>query len=270
VPPLGDDDLFPRRSFARLGADVVAAALGLNVWVSLILVPGLFVGSFDRHLAFAVFAPVPLAALGVGIARKSPIWLLLTYPATLLIPVAIDPRTASENAQGPVTFALSAVSLVGFLFGSSYLTGAPATRAGEAEERVRRLPATEKVAPRWRRRTRIYVALALLSGIFPAALLYAVNFAGESRAYLHEMFGEDRTPALLALLNLGVLCLWLALYAIGFLGPLAHHRTGDRDLVRDLEQIRRDARQGKPRVIFYFAVLFALGFMGLLIFLRYR
>jgi hypothetical protein len=262
----------PPAPLARHASDLVASALGLNLWVSLVLVPGLFVGTFERHPALMLFAPLPLVALGVGILRRSPLWLLLTYPATLLLPVAVDARVVAENAQGPVTFTLVGISLVGYLLGAAYLTGAGSTHHAPSDahvERIRRLSSADRVPNRWRRRTRIYVALAVLSAIFPAVLVYAVDFAPDTRAFLDKMYAE-KASAMLALMNLGVLALWLGIYAIGFLAPLQHHRTGDRQLVRRLDELKQDARRGTPRLTFYVAVVAALGLMAVLIFSRYR
>src|SRR5262249_41696541 len=206
--------------------------------------------------------------LAVGIARRSPGWLLLAYPATLLVPVALDPRTVSDNAQSPLAFVIIAVSLVGFFLGSAYLTaGSPA----ELEARkTRKLGASldTKNPARWRRRRRIYVALGVLSAIFPAALIYEIDFLPETRAYLADLSPGDRVSAMLALLNLGALGLWLLAFAIGFVGPLRHHRTGDQTLVRELDRLRAETRKATPRLAFYVGVVSALGLMAVLLYMR--
>jgi hypothetical protein len=266
----GGDLALGRTRTLRIAADVVAAVLGLNLWVSFVLVPGLFIGSFARVRAFLLVAPVPLAVLAVGIARRSPLWLLLVYPATLLVPVALDPRTVGENAQSPWAFALIALSLVGFFLGSSYLCGPRDAGAAAPALKTRRLGASleTKSPARWRRRRRIYVALGVLAAAFPAALVYKVDFAPETRAYLAELYPGDRTATMIALLNLGALVLWLAVFAIGFVGPLRHHRTGDQALIRDLERLRIEARRPTPRLGFYVGVLCALGLMAVLLYMR--
>jgi hypothetical protein len=262
------DGTSPRpRRLARVAADAVVAALALNVWVSLVILPGLFVGSFTKVPIFAMLAPVPLAPLAVGLVRRSPPWLLLAYPLSLLVPLAVAPRTIGGDTYGPVTFTLVALGLVAYLFGASFLS---AVRDDGVPERTRRLStAADPIPPRWQRRRRVYVALTALSAICPLFLIYGVNFDPETRAYLRELYPR-RAAEMTTLLNLGVLGLWLLLARLAFIGPLAHHRTGDRELTRRLEIMRQEARRGSPRFVFYVAVLCALGSMGLLLYLRYR
>ncbi len=254
------------RASLRLSADAVVLALGLNVWLALVILPAAFGGSFAKGPLYWVLAPLPIAPLLVGLIRRSARWLLLGFPAVLLLPAAVDTHAIEENAQSPVAFALLALGLLAFLFGAAYLTGleggAPASPG-----RMRRLPAAERVAPRWRRRQRVYFALATLSGIFPLVLVYEVDFSPTTRAFLHELY-PGRVPALLAALGVGVLVVWGVLYWIAFLGPMWHHRTGDRALTRRLDQIRQESHNAAPRLVFYVAVLIALGFMGTLLWMR--
>jgi hypothetical protein len=257
----------------RIAADVVTAALGLNLWLSLVLVPGLFLGSFGpaalHGRAFLALTPVPLFVLAIGIARRSPVWLLLAYPASLLAPVALDPRTVGENAQRPLAFVLIAASLVGFFLGSAYLTGARNVIATEMG-RTRRLGASlgTKNPVRWRRRRRIYAALGIVSLVFPVALLYQINFAPDTRAYLAEMYPGARAPSMVALLDLAAVGLWLCIFSIAVVGPLRSHRTGDKELITDLERLRLEAARPAPTLAFYVGVVCALGLMALLLYLR--
>lgn len=106
--------------------------------------------------------------------------------------------------------------------------------------------------------------------LYPAVLLHKVVFDGDTRALLLESFPTeralgDRAQAMLALLLVGALALWLALFASAFVGPLRRHRTGDKELVAELERLRHDARQTSPRVSFYVAVVVALALMALLV-----
>jgi hypothetical protein len=250
----------------KIWADAVAAALGLNVWVTLVLVPALFVGAF-RTPAEALLAALPLVPLGVGLARRSPVWQLLVYPAALLLPIAWAPRVVTGNVHGRWSFLVVSASLVAYLFSVSFFSSFhdPAPPA-----RTRSLSSAAKpVAPRWRRRFRLYHWLALLSALLPAAMLYAVNFSPENLATLRDRY-SGRVGSMAALLNLGVLGLWMLLYAWAFVGVLKRHRTGDLELAAELSALRKSARRGTPRPVFYLWVSLALGLMGALVFLRYR
>jgi hypothetical protein len=259
----------------RVAADALTAALGLNLWVSLSLVPGMVAGAFSRSGALAVLAPVPLLFLAVGVIRRSPMWLLLAYPTALLLPVAVDARIASSIASGPVVLSLTALSLVGFLFGGAYLTTRGAAGEATPGARSRRLGGSlEAEAPvRWQRRRRIYLALAILSAVFPAMLLYRIGLDADTRAFLLESFPDehapgDRAASLLAVMLLAGVGVWLVLWDRAFVGPLRHHRTGDKELVAELDRLRHDARQATPRLGFYVGVVVALALMALLVFMR--
>src|SRR5262245_17553276 len=85
----------------RAFADAVALSLGANLWVALILLPGLVAGALrsgPAHLA----AMSPLAVLGFGVWRRSDVMLLLGYPAALLVPIAFAPDMANVHVYGPI------------------------------------------------------------------------------------------------------------------------------------------------------------------------
>lgn len=297
----------------RAWADGVAALLGVNLWVTLILVPGLFQHAFRRP-AEALLAALPLVPLGVGLVRRHPVWQLLVYPAALLLPIAWSPRVVAGNVHGPWSFLVVAASLVGYLFAVSFFAsfhepprpartrslaprgapgrpGGPSGPGGRAESE----PIGRGRAPgRWRRRFRVYYGLSALSALIPAALLYAVNFDSENQVALRARYA-GRVGSIAALLNLGVLGLWLGLYAWAFVGVLRRHRTGDPELLAELDALARGGRPGSksgaeaapratpaearrassasrrsPRPAFYAWVILAIAAMGLLVVLRYR
>ena len=59
-------DALPRKW--RAAADGVSAALGLNVWVSLVFVPGMFVGTFRGSSLAVALASIPPVVLGTAVA----------------------------------------------------------------------------------------------------------------------------------------------------------------------------------------------------------
>ncbi len=249
----------------RAFADTVAALLGVNVWVSVVLLPGLFVSAWGT-LPMALAAGLPLPVLFVGMWRRSEIVLLLAYPSALLIPVAVDPEIVSSHVYGPVRFSIVAVGLVIYLFGASFLTSfyEPPPPAGTRALSSSRYP----TPPRWLRRFRVYRTLAVLSAVFPLVLIFAVNFNDTNRAFLRQMF-PGRVAAMTTFLNLAIVGAWVLIYSNMFLGVLKPHRTGDRDLVVDLARTRSEIKRGRPRPVFYLGVAGALGFMLLLMLSRY-
>ncbi len=249
----------------RTFADVIAVALGFNVWVSMILLPGLSVNAWHSTPMW-IAAALPLLVLGVGMWRRSDTILLLGFPTTMLLPIAAAPAIMTMQVYGPVRFIVVGLGLVAYLFGASFFTSfyEPPEPAG-----VRPLSSSQRPVPeRWLRRFRVYRGLTILSVVFPLVLLYYTNFDLENRRFLRGQY-EHRADAMLTLLNVGVIGAWLLLYSYVFLGILKPHRTGDRDLVLDLAQIKATAKRGKPRGAFYLGVAAAMGFMLLLLLSRY-
>ena len=249
----------------RAFADAVALALGINVWISIVILPGFFVAAFHTSTDI-LLASAPLLVLTVGIWRRAELALLLLFPSALMIPVALSPELVSTQVYGPMRFVIVAIGLIAYLFGVSFFTSfyEPATPAS-----TRALASSQRPVPaRWRRRFRMYRWLALLSLIFPAIFLYKVNFHSTSRAYIDQMF-PGRETQMLTVINLAAIGMWVLLYLYAFLGVLRPHRTGDRIMVADLGRLRADAKRGRLKPTFYAAVLFAVGFMGLLIFGQY-
>lgn len=248
----------------RTFADSVAVALGVNLWVSLVLLPGFVAGTLHTGAA-RLAAVLPLAVLGLGVWRRSEVVLLLGYPSVLLVPVAFAPEMANVHVYGPIRFAIVAIGLVGYLFGASIFTSfrEPPPPVGR-----RALASASRPVPRrWQRRFRVYAALTVLSLVFPLVLLYTINFDDTSREFLLRRY-PGRVAALTTVMNLGAVGFWILSYFWFFLGVLRPHRTGDRDLLADLEQIRRQSRRARPRPQFYVGVGFALILMVALLILR--
>jgi len=249
----------------RTFADVVAFALGTNVWISIVILPAAFVHSL--HGAGHVLAILlPFAVLMLGLARRSEAILLGLFPAAVLVPVGLMPAIASSHVYGPIRFTLCALGLVAYLFGVSFFTTfhePPAPRS------VRPLSSAQAgTAERWRRRERVYWMLTIMSLVIPAVLIEWVNFDSGIEHYLGLMY-PGRVALMTTALTAGAIVLWLAIFHYAFLGVLRPHRTGDRDLVTALAQARADAKSGKPRGRFYLAVTLALAAMCALILLRH-
>ena len=254
----------PPAAPALVARRLLMLVLGTNVWLTLVVVPALFVAR-DAHAgpAWTLLVGAALVPLVVGALTGSSSWLLLGFPAALLMPLAVEPRLVSEHLGSPLAFTVAAAGIFAHCFGVATLLMPPAPRP----HAVRALAAP--LAPRWRRRERLYAAFALLSFLLAARLVHAVNFNARNRAYLRELY-PARETLIVAVLNLGALALWAAIFHGCFLWLLKRHREGDRDLTYELRQLRADAARTTPRPLFYLSVAGALLFMGLFAALRYR
>jgi hypothetical protein len=256
----------PRASASwRALGDGVAALLGVNLWVSVILLPGVFVGAWSSWLSVAV-AALPLLVLAFSLWQRSEQGLLLGFPTVLLVPAALHPEMVAPHVYGGVRFVLVALSLGGYLFGVVYLTR---PRAWPAPGASRPLSSSQQpMAERWRRRYRVYRGMAIAALVVPCVLVYVVNFRRHNLEFLRQLF-PGKVQAYTALLNLGVVGLWLALFSWVFLGIMRPHRTGDTDLTAELAALAKEARRGRPRPGFYVGVAVALTSMLLLLLLRH-
>jgi hypothetical protein len=249
----------------RTFADVVAFALGTNVWISIVILPAIFIGALHGVPRIAA-AILPFAVLLLGLARRSEIILLLLFPAAVLLPVSIEPQLVSQHVYGEIRFALVALGVIAYLFGVSFFTTfhePPAPRS------IRTLSSAQQgPASRWQRRERVYWGLTALSIIFPAALIAWVDYDSAIADFLGKMY-PGRVALMTTALTVGAIGLWLGVFHYAFLGVLRPHRTGDRDLVSALSKARGDAKTGKPRARFYAAVAAALGAMLALVLMRH-
>lgn len=240
------------------------AALGLNLWVTWLCVPGLYLHELQRpHVLFLV--AVPLLLLGWGVLRHSAFLLLLGFPAACLLPISAAPRLLTGATHSATRLLLLALGLVAFLFGVSFLLGGAARPPPERSRALASGPPPQ----RWRRRFRVYRELMILSAVFPLVLLVAVNLAPQNRAYVGELY-PGRQSSVFTLLNLGVLALWLGLFAVYFVGVLYPHRSGDKDLVRDLARWSAETKRPSTRRAFTLTALLVLALLGQVLYLRYR
>lgn len=249
----------------RTFADVVAFALGTNVWISIVILPAIFVGVL-RTTGQISAAALPFIVLLLGLARRSEAILLGLFPAAILVPVALNSQMASSHVYGPIRFTLVSLGVVAYLFGVSFFT----TFHEPPEPRsIRGLSSAQAGPPeRWQRRERVYWMLVGMAIVIPTVLIAWVNFDGSIESFLGEMY-PGRVALMTTALTVGAIVLWLGIFHYAFLGVLRPHRTGDRDLVAKLTQAHTDAKSGRPRARFYLAVALALVAMGTLIVLRH-
>ncbi len=249
----------------RAFADVVAVALGVNVWISMVVLPALFVGALRTTAMTAAVLLAP-AALLAGVWRRSQLVLLGAFPTAVLVPIALAPEMAASHVYGPLRFVVVAVGLVGYLLGVPFFTTFHEPRAPVSERML--TSAREPRPPRWRRRERVYWGLAAAAFAVPAFLLWEVSYDPTIQAPLAAWY-PGRISLMTTLLMLCAVAMSVVLYAWVFLGVMRPHRTGDRDVVTALAVARADAQRGRPRLRFYLGVILALGFMAAMVVLRH-
>jgi hypothetical protein len=248
----------------RAFADVVALLLGINVWVSVVILPAVFIGVLDGYRIALLILPV--VVLFWGLIRGGEAVLLGLFPATVLLPVSVIPSLGTMHVYGPVRFALVVAGVVAYLFGVSFF----ATFHEPPEPRsVRTLTSAQNGPPaRWRRRERVYWMMVSMSVAMPTILLSWVLFDASIQGYLEQMY-PGRLALMTTMLAVGAIALYLGIYHYLFLGVLRPHRTGDRDIALMLAQTRVEATAGKPRARFYVGVFIALAAMLVLALARH-
>ena len=243
----------------RTFADATALALGLNLWATLDLLPGIVVGGDMARLQVALLL-LPLPLLAYGVWRWNEAILLFAFPSALLLPIASTPALATLQFYSPTRFLLVGISLVAFLFGASTLTSfyeAPAPR------HVRPLHSSTQPLPRrWKRRFRMYAFLAITSLAYPLVLIYRINFDETGALALAENY-PGRAATFTTLLNVIAIGIWLLVYSKYILAPIKQHRTGDKPLRRELSAMRQRARRGNPHLMSYVGGVMALVLMAL-------
>ena len=242
--------------------EIAILALGLNLWVTFLLVPLLHLDAPGAAAAWLT-AP-PLLALGAGVVLRNRIVLLAAYPLLLALPTLINTKLVGVNVYSPLTFCLVALSFVAYMVATVVLLEVIHAPAPPAETKSL---GQVSLDARWRRRVRIHRWLAVLAGVFPALLIFTAFLHPGVQADLAAYFPR-RGTAPQVFLGVMVLLLWLAIFYAYFLQPLRSHVRGDPYLRHELRRIRHDARTGKPRAGFYVFVTMALIFMVILVLSR--
>jgi hypothetical protein len=249
----------------RAFADVVAVALGANVYVSMVVLPALFVGAARSSGVLLAMLLGP-AALVAGVWQRSQLILLGAFPTAIPVPIALRPEMAASHVYGKLRFVVVAVGLIAYLLGVSFFTTFHEPQAPVSERLL--TSAREPRPPRWRRRERVYWGLAATAFLVPAYLIWEVSYDPAIQSALAAWY-PGRIALMTTLLMLAAVTMSVLLYAWVFLGVMRPHRTGDRDVVTLLAVARADAQRGRPRLRFYLGVILALGFMAAMVVLRH-
>jgi len=251
---------------------VVSVALGANLWMVAVVAPLAFGGTLATAPAGAIVPLVLLslaspAMLAWGAFRRAPVLLLVGFPSLAVLPLLVKESTALTLPAPP--FMLLASSLLAYLVATARGLEQAAIATSEPREVKSVALSAEPPSPRWRRRTRLYRALATASLALPLALIWALDLRRSTVEALDRAF-TDRADAVRALYTAGAAMLSLFVFRYYLVAPLETHLQRDRDTARALDELRAHARAGRPRATFYFFVVLALGAMAVVVWERTR
>ena len=255
---LGDDAADGRRTIW----DLAILVLGVNIWVSFLLLPVLHLEETTvRPGGFMLLLAGPIC-LALGTWWRHTVLLLVVYPLLLLVPALAAPQLVGPSVYTTWTFVLVAASLLAYLLATPLLLGLMRRRREQEKPSrdLERFPYT----PKWRRRMRMYRGLAALAGVFPAVLVFTLYLQVDVRADLERNF-PGRLSEALTLFGLLVLLLWLGLFHTYVLWPLKAHIRGDPQVRYELQQLRREVYRKGTRPTFYLYVGAALVLMLMLV-----
>jgi hypothetical protein len=246
---------------------LLASALGVNLWLTILVVPALYLrASAASAGVLAALCALALALLVVGLVRRSRLLLLLLFPLALGLGPLVEPALAGPSVYTPWTLLPCAAALLLHLGGALWLCSTAAAPAAPARQKAVAVPLRAPVSAR---RFRLYRALAVLGGLFPAALLVAVLHRPGAAGDLERAFGAA-APVAATLITLFALALWVGLFFVYFVRTLSLHLDGDRlTLAEDIE-IRRRLVARRPGLGLYLTMLAGLALMAAFLVLRYR
>ncbi len=245
----------------------LVAGLGANLWILVAAVPlglagigGPLAGVAQLGGVFGLLLLIALAPalLIFGILKRSQVLLLAAFPVAAVLPQLLLNAADSTRALPSAPFLLGALSLAGYLLAAaSWLERPVEVAEREGAPQPTRRPIVQAPLPaRWKRRFRLYRALAATALLIPG-VLFVYAFSSPIQARFTESFA-GRLEAAQALLAAGIGALSLGLFRAYLVAPLTAHLAHDRDLAAAAERARKQARRGRPRPIFYIVVALAL------------
>ncbi len=189
-------------------ADPVAAdrvrsvALGLNVWVVLLVLPLALAGALSAFGWFVVAVPlIPLSIGALALGRHGPAadWLLLgVFPTTLAGVVAAMPQLAANEPYSAISLVLGALSFVAYGAMIAVASGRPARLRRAAPTPLGPVPALPDA------RRRVLVRRLLLSATGSAAVAMGVVIpAFIPRETIEEAWGTSAPEATLLVAVVG-------------------------------------------------------------------
>jgi hypothetical protein len=245
---------------------LLAAALGVNLWATMVLVPALYLRASARSgVALWLLCALGPPLLAAGVARRSRWLLLFVFPAALVAAPAFEPALAGPSVYTPAALLPCVAALLLHFAGALLLladAGAPPPPLT-----VRPVEQTATTA-RARRHLRVYRGGAIAAAALLLVMLAAVHGRPGAAADLARSFGPD-VQAATTVMDLCVVGLWVGLFLVYFVAPLGLHLDGDKvTLAENLAAAQRLRRRPGPAL--YVLMALTLGLLASLWALRYR
>jgi hypothetical protein len=242
------------------GSRLLAAALGINLWATMVVVPALHLGAALRSpVVLGVLSALGAGVLVAGVLLRSRITLLTLFPLTLVAALAFDPTLAGPSVYTPATLLPCAVALILHFGGSLLFLGT--THAPKAPLRLRPLPPTTPTRAQSRGR-RVCHSFTALAAIMPLGMLGALHYRPSAARDLATSFGANLELGI-ALLDLFVLALWAGVFVTYFAGPLRIHLEGDRLTMAENLLVASRLRQRPSAALIALLLAAAVGLFAL-------
>jgi|GEM_PF-4730662 hypothetical protein len=240
------------------------AALGLNLWAFLLLVPLWHHGTSNLGPGYALALVVPLVVLGVALYLGGPVAVSVAFPLSLLIPLTVATELKLYQGAGPATIVLVSVAFLAYQILAPLLlrgggTG-PESAAiyGTTQSRKKpKVPAKRHI---------IYGVLLAFSALGPLLLLYGAMISPETRRWAGEYYPLRKDPAL-TLLAIVATGLWLVIFFNSVLEVAQNHIRGDKAFALQLRRFRSriTTRQSQRRLYLWASVAILLGLAAVLL-----
>lgn len=236
------------------------AALGLNLWAFLFLVPLWHHGSQNVGAGYFAALALPLLVLAIGLYRRRPAALCVGFPLALTVPLVVAAQLKLYHGAGPGSIVLITAAFVIYQMSTPLLL-----RAGQTPKAVEIRPVNQRQKKARNHATTYWIVLSF-TVIAPSALLYAALLSPETRRWAETYYPLRRDPAL-TLLAIGATGLWLMIFFHSVLDIGQSHIRGDRLAAIEIRRFRGqiNARKSHRRLYFWATAAALLALIAALI-----
>jgi hypothetical protein len=241
---------------SRSAWSAVIGALGVNAWVSLLLIPLLSQpGVRTPHLLLTSIAPLLVLLVGVALLHGG--LLLGAFPMALLLPLGIEPALIGKSiyASGAAIAFVLAATIAYTIVTLVALRRATADYYSPMRSKPLQKTHTASQA-QWRRRGRLSGYFVATTVSFPLIVIGAVFLQGDVRHSWRAAFPQ-REEAAAVMFALATVLLWLLLHGALLARSLALHSRGDPALESGIQHYRSTGRRVPPRIYLYVGLALA-------------